>query len=134
MSVAAGPDPCPCGSGADYQTCCAVFHRGADAPTALQLMRSRYAAFVKRDAGYLARTSHPLLRAKLDAKNLRASFALAWSRLDIMSIRDGGADDRQGMVHFRATWKDAAGAEQSHEERSRFVRDGGAWVYRDAGG
>jgi SEC-C motif-containing protein len=97
-------------------------------------MRSRYAAFVKRDAGYLVRTSHPLLRARFDANSLRASFALAWVRLDIMAIRDGGVGDRRGMVHFRATWKDAAGAEQYHEERSRFVRDGGVWVYRDAGG
>lgn len=97
-------------------------------------MRSRYAAFVKRDAGYLARTSHPLLRAKLVAKDLRASFALAWVRLAIIATHGGGAGDRQGMVHFRATWKDAAGAEQTHEERSRFVRDGGAWVYRDASG
>jgi SEC-C motif-containing protein len=121
-------DPCPCGLPADYAACCGRFHTGASAPTAEALMRSRYAAFVKRDAAYLLRTEHPFLRAKHDARGMRQSFSLAWRRLEIL---DHGGDDREAMVHFRAVYlKD--GREQAHEERSRFVRDAdGAWVYRD---
>jgi SEC-C motif-containing protein len=125
---------CPCGSGAAYEACCGPFHQGAPAPTAVQLMRSRYAAFVLRDAPYLARTCHASLRAGFDAAGLRASFALAWCGLDILAVRGGGLRDRKGMVHFRARWRDLDGGLRAHEERSRFVREDGAWVYLDAAG
>lgn len=36
---------CPCGTGLPYGECCAPRHRGATAPTAETLMRSRYTAF-----------------------------------------------------------------------------------------
>ena len=50
--------PCPCGGGS-YQSCCAPLHRGEQrASTAEQLMRSRYAAFVKGELEYLLAT-HP---------------------------------------------------------------------------
>lgn len=127
-------EPCPCGSGAAYDDCCGPCHRGGEAATALALMRSRYTAFVRRDAAYLVRTAHPLERAKIDARGLRASFALAWCGLDILATVGGGAGDREGMVHFRATWSGADGAVRSMEERSRFVRVGGCWVYRDGRG
>ncbi|ESQ02386.1 SEC-C domain-containing protein [Streptomyces sp. PVA_94-07] len=52
--------PCPCGTGRTYGECCGRFHAGsAEAATAEQLMRSRYAAFATRDAAYLLRTWHP---------------------------------------------------------------------------
>ena len=54
---------CPCLSGEQYADCCGRFHAGeAEAPTAEQLMRSRYSAFVVLDAGYLLRTWHPETR------------------------------------------------------------------------
>ncbi len=125
---------CPCGSAASYDACCAPFHRGAEAPTALALMRSRYAAFAKHDAAYLVRTAHPLERTKIDARGLRASFALAWCGLEILATVAGGVEDCDGMVHFRASWRAADGAVCSLEERSRFVRVGCCWVYRDGRG
>lgn len=124
-------DACPCCSGLPYEACCRPFHAGAEAPTALQLMRSRYAAFVKRDAAYLMRTSHPLQRGRCDPRSLRASFALGWCGLEIVASAGGGAGDREGMVHFRASFRAADGSVQVHDERSRFSRAGGAWVYRD---
>lgn len=41
---------CPCGTGLPYGQCCRRFHVGAQAPTAETLMRSRFTAFVTRDA------------------------------------------------------------------------------------
>ena len=38
--------PCPCTSTLPYANCCAPFHQGQAAPSARQLMRSRYSAFV----------------------------------------------------------------------------------------
>lgn len=127
-------DACPCCSGQPYAACCQPFHAGAEPPTAQQLMRARYAAFVTRDAAFLMRTSHPMLRSQFDARSLRQSFAMAWCGLEIVASSAGGVNDREGMVHFRASWRDADGRVRIHDERSRFSRAGGAWVYRDAKG
>lgn len=127
-------ESCPCSSGQSYATCCQPFHDGAEPPTALQLMRARYAAFVKRDAAFLMRTSHPMLRSQFDARSLRSSFAMGWCGLEIVATTAGGPDDREGMVHFRASWCSADGVTHVHDERSRFSRAGGAWVYRDEKG
>ena len=56
-------DRCPCLSGSPYGECCAPFLAGAaDAPTAVQLMRSRYTAYVVGDRSYLLATWHPSTR------------------------------------------------------------------------
>jgi SEC-C motif-containing protein len=127
-------DACPCGSGAGYDACCGPFHAGTEPPTALQLMRARYSAFVRRDAAFIIRTSHPLERAKVDMRSLRGSFALAWLGLEIVACERGQAADADGLVHFRARYRGPDGREQVHDERSRFSRAGGAWVYRDGRG
>jgi SEC-C motif-containing protein len=123
---------CPCGGGA-YTDCCGRFHAGAEAPTAEALMRSRYAAFVRRDAAYLLRTSHPALRRKTTVRDLQDSFALAWCGLTILAVRGGGTNDVSGEVRFRASWRQGDRV-HTHEESSRFCREAGAWVYRDANG
>ena len=56
-------DRCPCLSGEVFGACCGRFlSEAADAPTAEQLMRSRYSAFVVGDAAYLLATWHPSTR------------------------------------------------------------------------
>jgi SEC-C motif domain protein len=124
-------DPCPCVSGRSYADCCQPFHGGAEPPSAVQLMRARYAAFVRRDANFLMRTSHPMQRSRIDPRSLRQSFALDWCGLEILDTIAGGPADREGMVHFRASWRGTDGTVQVHDERSRFSRAGEAWVYRD---
>ncbi|MGR8999959.1 MAG: YchJ family protein, partial [Gammaproteobacteria bacterium] len=48
---------CLCGSGTDYQQCCGPYHSGEKIPgTAEALMRSRYSAYVLRNADYLQAT------------------------------------------------------------------------------
>lgn len=118
---------CPCGSDLGYEACCGLWHAGAPAPTAEALMRSRYAAFVRRDLAYLLRTSHPRLRAKLRMDDLQRTAGLGWCGLTIVATSGGGDADREGMVHFRASY--AGGV---HEERSRFIRGPEGWLYRDA--
>jgi len=50
---------CPCSSGQLNARCCAPYHRGeSEPPDAERLMRSRYSAYVKKDADYLYRTLH----------------------------------------------------------------------------
>lgn len=132
--VPAQPDPfpfqasCPCLSGEQYGGCCGRFHRReAEAPTAEQLMRARYCAFVALDADYLLRTWHPNTRpAALDLDP-----HLQWRRLDIVSTARGGPLDTEGTVEFKAHFRHD-GERGLHHETSRFLRVNRRWYYVDA--
>ncbi|MFI6208609.1 YchJ family protein [Streptomyces sp. NPDC051041] len=114
---------CPCGLSEPYETCCGRFHSGAAAaPTAKALMRSRYSAFVQRDAGYLLRTWHPRTRPE----RLALDPGTRWTGLEILGTSGGSAFHSTGTVTFRASYRGGA-----LHERSRFERLDGAWVYVD---
>jgi SEC-C motif domain protein len=119
------PSRCPCLSGETYPDCCGRFHAGlADAPTAEALMRSRYTAFAVGDVGYLRRTWH----ADTRPARLHLDADLRWTRLDVLEVRAGGPFDTEGTVEFRAHHR-VDGARGSQHEVSRFVREGGRWLY-----
>lgn len=118
---------CPCLSGEQYDECCARFHRGeADAPTAEQLMRSRYSAFVVLEPNYLLRTWHASTRP--DSMELHPD--MQWRRLDIVSTTDGGPLDTSGTVEFAAHYR-LDGERGVQRELSRFVREDKHWYYVD---
>ncbi|MGW2201205.1 YchJ family protein [Streptomyces sp. NPDC001774] len=119
--------PCPCGLPATYGACCGRFHSGpAAAPTAELLMRSRYSAFVVRDAGYLLRTWAPETRPG----EVDFDPSMRWAGLEIRDTADGTAFHRSGTVTFVARYTHG-GEPGSLHERSRFRRHEGAWVYVD---
>lgn len=121
-------DRCPCLSGEPFGECCARFLTGAaDAPTAVQLMRSRYSAFVVGDTGYLLATWHPSTRPTA----LELDPAIRWIRLDILGREQGGPLDRDGIVEFRAHYRrnGERGERGEQHEASSFVREGGRWRY-----
>lgn len=95
--------------------------------TAAELMRSRFEAFRRADADWLLRTWHRSTRPRtLDlADNPR------WRGLQIVETVDGGPDDDEGVVEFRATYLQDSGGVGVLHERSRFVREGGQWFYVD---
>lgn len=119
-------DPCPCGSGERFDGCCAPLLRGADAPSAERLMRSRYTAFVMGDARYLEDTWHPGTRPK----DLELTPAVRWTGLEIVDVVAGGDGDTRGVVEFRAHWRERSETGVL-AERSRFVRQSGRWWYLD---
>jgi SEC-C motif-containing protein len=43
----------------------------------------------------------------------------------------GGVDDDEGIVEFRATYREPGGGVGVQHERSRFVREDGRWFYVD---
>jgi SEC-C motif-containing protein len=89
-------------------------------------MRSRYSAFVLRDAEYLLETWHPTTRpATLDLDR-----GVRWTGLDVLATTGGSLLAAEGTVEFRASYVDG-GAAGAHHENSRFVRDGGRWRYLD---
>ncbi|MFC9561006.1 YchJ family protein [Agromyces sp. NPDC056965] len=123
----ADADRCPCRSGSTFGECCGpLLARTADAPTAVQLMRSRYTAFAIGDAEYLRATWHPETRpADLDLDD-----ETTWLALEIVATERGGPFDRDGEVEFRATHR-SEGERGVLHERSRFLREDGRWFYVD---
>jgi SEC-C motif-containing protein len=124
--------PCPCQSGQSFEVCCGPILAGAPAPTALALMRSRYTAYARGDVAHLARTLAPEHRAGFDMADVSASMnSTQWLGLEILDTKDGGVEDRTGIVEFVARFQ-AQGQTRALRERSRFCRDtDGSWVYVD---
>ncbi|MBF4462569.1 MULTISPECIES: YchJ family protein [unclassified Rathayibacter] len=120
-------DSCPCGSRRHYADCCRPAHLGEEpSPTAERLMRSRYSANVLGSAAYLLASWHPSTRPpRIDLDD-----DVRWRRLQIVDTAAGGEGDVEGLVEFRASYRSAAGAGLVHE-RSRFLREGGRWLYVD---
>ncbi|QBH96078.1 hypothetical protein EKN56_06510 [Limnobaculum zhutongyuii] len=55
---------CPCGSLKEFSVCCHSLISGQTiATTALELMKSRYCAYVSHDVEYLVATWHPDVRS-----------------------------------------------------------------------
>ena len=124
-------DACPCGSGMPEPACCARYHRGEPAPTALALMRSRYTAYVRGEIDYLIATHDAATRATLDRDAIaRWSRETSWRGLEIVATEAGGEDDDTGIVEFVARGE-TGGRAFVQRERSRFRRVDGAWFYVD---
>jgi SEC-C motif domain protein len=118
---------CPCGSGERYDACCGRLHRGAAAAaTAVELMRSRYAAYAVGELGYVFRTWHPRTRPDL----IEPDPALTWTGLTILDVAAGGPHDETGEVEFDAAYARGDTSGRRHE-RSRFERRRDRWVYVD---
>ena len=118
---------CPCGTGQDYDRCCGPLHRGERlAATAVELMRSRYAAYARDVPDHLFRSWHPRTRPSEPAPDP----ATTWTSLEVLATTGGGPADEAGTVEFRAHFRTPSGAGSLHE-LSRFVRRAGRWVYLD---
>lgn len=89
-------------------------------------MRSRYAAFVVGDPGYLLETWHPSTRPD----RLELEPGIRWTGLEIVGGTGGGMLQREATVIFRARYE-AGGRAGTQTETSRFVREGGRWYYVD---
>jgi SEC-C motif-containing protein len=87
-------------------------------------MRSRYSAFVVRDARYLLRTWSAGTRPPA----LRFDANIEWTGLDILSTSGGSAFHTEGTVEFRAHFT-LDGRHDDQHENSRFTREDGQWVY-----
>ena len=88
-------------------------------------MRSRYSAFVVRDAGYLLRTWHPDTRPA----ELELDSGMQWRRLDILSTSRGGPLDSEGTVEFAAHYRHD-GERGLHRETQPLCAGGPALVLR----
>ena len=116
---------CPCG-GLCYAQCCGRWIDGGQVPDgAKQLMRSRYTAYTRDDAAYIARTWAASTRPPEDATT--QPDATSWFGLEIRHCSTTGDN---ATVEFVARYKVAGRAHRLHEI-SRFVREDGQWFYLD---
>ena len=124
---------CPCGrrdprgQALPFANCCGRYladFEGTPAPDPEALMRSRYCAFAREDAGYLLATWHPSTRPP----DLGFEPGLKWLGLEVRDAPVPAAD--RGEVEFVARSRLAGRGRRLHE-RSRFVREGGRWYYVD---
>lgn len=118
---------CPCESKRAYGDCCGPLHRGAPAATAEALMRSRYAAYVLRLEPYLLATWHPEHRPQ--ALGLAGETATRWLGLKVLRHEPQDAD--HATVEFVARYRVGGGSAVRMQERSRFERVDGRWLYLD---
>ena len=132
MKVCSLSDPCPCGRVSSKgravvfgQCCGAWLESGATAPDAESLMRSRYSAFCLERADYLMRTWHPGTRPA----EVTFDPGVKWLGLEVRAHRQIDADHAE--VEFVARQRDVSGRALRLQERSRFVREGGGWLYVD---
>jgi SEC-C motif-containing protein len=112
---------CPCKSGKLYEQCCKPFHTKVQLPSLpLELMRSRYSAFVLGAIDYLIFSDTTSTQSDYEALE---SFAkgVEWIGLEIVNAYDD-------TVEFKAYYNLPSSTELLHE-KSRFVKVDGVWKY-----
>jgi SEC-C motif-containing protein len=114
---------CYCGSKKEFSECCGVFLSQKELPsTPLQLMRSRYSAYVSANAEYILNTTTKQNRFEHEIELIdEFCKSVTWLGLDIVYAKDN-------IVEFKAYYKDADGIKMQHE-RSTFVLEEGIWLY-----
>jgi SEC-C motif-containing protein len=130
---------CPCrvreATPVRYVGCCGHWHEGLvrseHAPTPESLMRSRYSAYaLVQGRGTVSRTLHEYLIKTWHPSTAPGDLELGpmnWTGLDVLHQEACGD---AAVVEFVAHHKINGRAGKLHE-MSRFVREGGAWLYVD---
>ncbi len=123
-------DKCPCGSGQAYSECCEPIIKGERAAeTPEQVMRARYSAYAKVETDYLQASLHPDKKDDHDPESTRHWAENAeWHGLEIIKIEDGGPEDNEGDVEFRASYTHK-GERETHHELAHFSKEEDAWYY-----
>lgn len=125
-------DLCPCDTRKPYSQCCEPVLKGLAAPgSPVDLMRSRYTAFVRHEIDYLLKSVAPARRKEFDRKGIEEwSRDTDWAGLEIVSSEKGGPGDETGKVEFIAKYRED-GEEKKHHELATFVKINGSWYFED---
>ncbi|MCO6186599.1 YchJ family protein [Rhizobium sp. L1K21] len=122
---------CPCGSSRLYSACCGPYLKGAAAPTAEALMRSRYSAYTLGDISYIERTCAGPAADMFSRNDAALSAARTeWLGLTIVSHARGLEGDEIGTVGFTFEGKQN-GQHFRESEVSFFRKIDGLWFYWD---
>ena len=124
--------PCPCSSGKDYADCCHPFHQGKQPPTALLLMRARYAAYALCFPTYIIQTTHPANpnyqsdKTRWEQEISHFCHATQFNKLEIIDSHEEGT---RATVTFIA-YLSQNDRDVSFREKSDFEKMDGKWLYR----
>jgi len=120
---------CPCDSGHKYKKCCSKYHKGAFAPDALSLMKSRYSAYAVGNGSYIIQTTHPdNPDYTTDIKNWEISILNFSEQTNFLSLEiiDFINGKEEAFVTFNARLSSG-----DLKEKSRFLKLYGRWLYVD---
>ena len=116
---------CHCQSNKPFESCCQPFLTGKQLPsTAIELMRSRYSAFVVANIDYIVETQIDPFHLFESDSALDWAKQSQWKGLEIIATQDGKAGDKTGVVEFKAYFDD-----EIHHEVSEFVFEG-RWYFK----
>ncbi len=120
---------CPCGSNLPTQDCCINFIKNNQSPdTALQLMRSRYTAYIQSNVKYLLSSWHQTTRpTTLDSNDFKNTI---WQQLYIVDFNYGLKNNKHGSVEFVAYFSNNNTLGKLHEI-SQFIKEDKQWFYLD---
>lgn len=115
---------CYCGTLEAFKDCCQKFLNQSELPqTPLELMRSRYSAYVLANAKYILDTTHPSNRHFHSKKAiLKWAKENSWKKLEVVQAKDN-------FVTFKAYFTDNENQDQVHFEHSYFEFLAGKWYY-----
>ena len=125
---------CPCGSNIKYKKCCALFHKGKLPSTALELMKSRYCAYVLKDVKYIINTTDV---NNPDYTNDTISWASDIEEFCVNSdfkglgILEFIPDNEISYVKFYVELY-INNENHSFTEKSKFVKVNNKWLYQSA--
>lgn len=126
-------NPCPCCSGKTYEQCCKPFHTGLAAENAVQLMRSRFSAYVLNLPDYIIATTHPgsphYSNNKFSWKRSISQFSKN-SSFHQLEVLDHKERDTVATVTFTAHLTQN-GEDGTFTENSFFEKLNGRWYYRE---
>jgi SEC-C motif domain protein len=123
---------CPCHSEKTYVTCCEIYHKGKNPPSALMLMRSRYSAYALGIVDYIIATthpSHPDNALPLQKRKKEIATFCRHTRFQGLEISDFQEKGNHATVKFKAILFQN-GSEKSFIEESLFERVGDKWLYK----
>lgn len=126
---------CPCSSEKPYSECCEPYHTDkAIAPSALELMRSRYSAFVMGLADYIIATTHRENHEYIKNTALwkiRLNAYLRTLEGQGLEIKDFEPGETRAYVTFHANLL-VKGQPATIKEKSLFFKVGKRWLYHSA--
>jgi len=122
---------CPCHSNKPYEACCASYHRGAKAPNALVLMRSRYSAYAMSHIDYILKTTHPKNQdyaVPIQERKAQIEAFCTQTKFEGLTIISFEEHESAAYVTFRAQLSQE-GRDTSFTEKSQFAKINNSWHY-----